>query len=189
MLILKENPTLKDYQKYVTDLEIERGFQDEDVIQKCLLLSEELGELYEAVINHDPLYGSINEELADIIIMLCTVANRFGVNLEEEFNGSGLHEKSITLPALQQYIRESEEEVDDVFRCCLILGMRIGKLYKAIRKQGKIVKVDHNSKFVSISDVSTSIIRSLCQIANHCDIDLEQAFRTKESLNKGRTWE
>lgn len=197
MLILKENPTLRDYQKYVTDLEIERGFQGEDVIQKCLLLSEELGELYEVVvspekstrINHDQSHGSINEELADIIIMLCTVANRFDVNLEEEFKNSGMHDKSITLPALQQYIRESEGEAVDMFKCCLILGMRIGKLYKAIRKQGKVVRVDRNSKFVSISGVSTNIIRSLCQIANHCDIDLEQAFRKKESLNKGRTWE
>lgn len=196
MLTLKEKPTLKDYQKYVTNLEIERGFQDEDVIQKCLLLSEELGELYEAVIaseklnrnDYNPLHSSIDQELADIIIVLCAIANRFAIDLEEEFRNIGLNSKSITLPALQRYIRESEGVVVDMFRCCLILGVRIGKLYKAIRKQSKVVRVDRNSEFVSIGEASSMIMRSLCQIANYCDIDMEQAFRTKESLNKGRVW-
>jgi len=46
---LKENPTLKDFQEYVKKLEIERGFNNENVLQKCLLLGEEIGELNKAV--------------------------------------------------------------------------------------------------------------------------------------------
>lgn len=40
-LKLKNKPTLRDYQDYVVDLELERGFSDQNAIEKCLLLGEE----------------------------------------------------------------------------------------------------------------------------------------------------
>jgi len=89
---LPERPTLKDFQKYVEELELERGFSDQDILTKCLLLGEEVGELFKAVrksekikldSNSDKKY--IGEELTDIIIYLCAIANRCNINLEEEF--------------------------------------------------------------------------------------------------------
>jgi NTP pyrophosphatase (non-canonical NTP hydrolase) len=93
MPILKENPALKDFQKYVRELEKERGFEKEDVAQKCLLLGEEIGELFKAVrkknkvtkVDHDSKFGSIDEELADAIILICAIANRFNIDLEQAF--------------------------------------------------------------------------------------------------------
>ena len=93
MPILKANPTLNDIQEYVKELEVERGFQDESVLQKCLLLGEEIGELYKAIrkkdkvtrIDHNSKFGSVDEEFADIIIVMCTIANRLGINLEQSF--------------------------------------------------------------------------------------------------------
>jgi len=49
MLTLNSDPTLKDLQDYVRRLEAERNFDKEDVLQKCLLLGEEVGELYKAI--------------------------------------------------------------------------------------------------------------------------------------------
>lgn len=93
MLNLKENPTLKDFQEYVRKLEIERGFNNENVLQKCLLLGEEIGELNKAVRKELKLLKtdqnsksvSAGEELADIIIIICTIANRLNIGLEEVF--------------------------------------------------------------------------------------------------------
>lgn len=93
MPVLKENPTLKDFQKYVKDLEMERDFEKEDAIIKCLLLVEEVGELFKAIrkkdgiikIDHNSKFGSVDEELADIIIYLCAIANRFDIDLEQAF--------------------------------------------------------------------------------------------------------
>lgn len=93
MPILKENPTMKDFQRYVRELEIERGFEKEDVLAKCLLLGEEVGELFKAIrkkdkivkIDHNSRFGSVDEELVDIIIYLCTIANRFDIDLEQAF--------------------------------------------------------------------------------------------------------
>ncbi|MDO8743121.1 MAG: MazG nucleotide pyrophosphohydrolase domain-containing protein [Candidatus Azambacteria bacterium] len=93
MPTLKENPNLRDFQNYVKDLEKERGFQKEDVSKKCLLLGEEVGELYKAIRKKDSIlridrnskFGSVDEELADIIIGICTIANRFDIDLEQAF--------------------------------------------------------------------------------------------------------
>ncbi|MGZ6441029.1 MAG: MazG nucleotide pyrophosphohydrolase domain-containing protein [Pseudobdellovibrionaceae bacterium] len=89
---LGHNPTLPDIQKYVSELEQERGFANQDAIQKCLMLGEEVGELFKAIRKQENMSVdsksqsfSVQEEMADIIIMLCSIANRFDVNLEEAF--------------------------------------------------------------------------------------------------------
>jgi len=91
-LKLKENPTLKDYQEYVTKLEKQRGFIDQNVIVKCLLLGEEIGELFKSVRKNIKIKTDVNanispvkEEIADILIYLCSIANRFNIDIEEAF--------------------------------------------------------------------------------------------------------
>lgn len=84
--------TLNNIQKYVNELEHERGFIDQTVIQKCLLMGEEVGELYKAVRKVENISTDINsevfhvgDELADILIYISAIANRFNINLEEAF--------------------------------------------------------------------------------------------------------
>ncbi|MEE4197471.1 MAG: MazG nucleotide pyrophosphohydrolase domain-containing protein [Bacteroidales bacterium] len=91
-LKLENSPTFKAYQDYVKQLETERGFIDQNAIEKCLLLGEEMGELFKAVrkvmklktdVNSD--VGSVKEEIADILIYLCSIANRFNIDIEQAF--------------------------------------------------------------------------------------------------------
>ena len=87
---LRDKPTLSDFQKYVAELEIERGFADQTVMDKCLLLGEEVGELFKAVRTHKGLNvdtpgGEIGSELADILIYVCAIANRYNIDLEVSF--------------------------------------------------------------------------------------------------------
>ena len=92
MPILKNNPALSDFQKYVEELEVERGFSDQSARDKCLLLGEEIGELFKAIrkaeglkIDKTSTVGNISHELADVLIYLCSIANRFNIDLEEAF--------------------------------------------------------------------------------------------------------
>ncbi len=92
MSTLRENPRLADLQRYVAEMEREHGFIDQTVLQKCLLLGEEIGELFRAVRKAEnmPLEahrqaGAIDEEIADVLISLCSIANRSGVDLETAF--------------------------------------------------------------------------------------------------------
>ena len=89
---LNEHPTLADFQRYVAELETERGFEDQSVRDKCLLLGEEIGELFKAVRKAEGLkidissqFGTVPEELADIFIYLCAIANRYDIDLESAF--------------------------------------------------------------------------------------------------------
>jgi NTP pyrophosphatase (non-canonical NTP hydrolase) len=89
---LTDNPTLKNLQKYVAELETERGFAQQTTIDKCLLLGEEVGELFKAVrkseglaIDSNSNFTEIGDELTDILIYLCAIANRKGIDLESAF--------------------------------------------------------------------------------------------------------
>lgn len=89
---LNEHPTLADFQTYVAQLETERGFEDQSTQDKCLLMGEEIGELFKAVRKFEGLkvdaashFGTISEELADIFIYVCAIANRYDIDLEAAF--------------------------------------------------------------------------------------------------------
>ncbi len=89
---LKQNPVLSDFQNYITEMEKERGFAHQTTIEKCLLLGEEVGELFKAVRKSEGMSVEVNstiseleEELADVFIYLCEIANRNNVDLENAF--------------------------------------------------------------------------------------------------------
>ncbi|MEN1728204.1 MAG: MazG nucleotide pyrophosphohydrolase domain-containing protein [Pseudomonadota bacterium] len=89
-LVLPPQATLADLQSYVIELERQRGFDDQSVIDKCLLMGEEMGELFKAVRTAEGLKidvpgGEVADELADVLIFLCSIANRYDVDLEAAF--------------------------------------------------------------------------------------------------------
>lgn len=90
MIPLKQATTLDDLQRYVAEMEEERGFSNRDVVQQCLLLGEEVGELFKAVRKHHKMRigttsvtGTVDEELADVLIYLCAIANRLGISIDD----------------------------------------------------------------------------------------------------------
>ena len=92
MLTLKPKPQLKDFQKYVARMEKERKFDKEPILKKCLLLGEEVGELFKSIrksqgirMDKNAKPTSVEDELADVFIYICEIANRTGTDLEEAF--------------------------------------------------------------------------------------------------------
>lgn len=103
MPVLKNNPALKDIQSYVAELEQERGFTDNTVLQNCLQLGEEVGELFKAIRKTEKMKVDANsdtkhidEELADIVIFLCSIANRYNIDIEQAFREKEEHNKTRT---------------------------------------------------------------------------------------------
>ena len=92
-LELKNNPTLKDYQEYVFNMKKERGFNLTDKFYECCLLAEECGELISSVrknnkngsIGSGSVTGNVAEELADVFIYICSIANMHQIDLEKAF--------------------------------------------------------------------------------------------------------
>lgn len=84
------SPSLETLQRYVAEMEKERGFFDSTIIEQCLKLAEETGEVCKAVRKHSSLSidpasttGTIGDELADVLIYVAAIANRAGVDLSE----------------------------------------------------------------------------------------------------------
>jgi len=69
---LTKNPTLKNFQQYVAELETERGFSHQTIIDKCLLLGEEVGELFKAVRKSEGLAVDTNSNLRKLATNLRT---------------------------------------------------------------------------------------------------------------------
>lgn len=92
-LELKPLPTLADLQKYVAQMKQERGFNTTDKFYECCLFAEECGELISAVrknskhgsIGSGSTIGNVSEELADVLIYLCSIANMHNIDLEAAF--------------------------------------------------------------------------------------------------------
>ncbi|MDD2840657.1 MAG: MazG nucleotide pyrophosphohydrolase domain-containing protein [Rickettsiales bacterium] len=92
-LFLKDKPTIQDFQKYVEELKIERGFSTEDKPFECMLMAEEIGELFSAIrknmkggsVGSGSVIGNVKHELADVFIYLCSIANQHDIDLEEAF--------------------------------------------------------------------------------------------------------
>lgn len=87
---IKSGASLKDIQDYIRIVLRERGFDEETIVEKCLLLGEEIGELYKAVRKSQGVkcddtskFGKVEHELADILMYTMDIANKFGIDLEE----------------------------------------------------------------------------------------------------------
>lgn len=79
-------------QRYVDATAKERGFDKQNALEKCLILGEEVGELFKAIRKEEKIpiglhskVGTISEELADVLMYVCSIANYYGVDLEKAF--------------------------------------------------------------------------------------------------------
>lgn len=89
-LSLKDDPTLGDLQQYVADMVKERGFDADNIPFRFMLLIEECGEFARAARKRtggkfaaDTQTAEIEDEAADILIILLGLCNMLGVDLEK----------------------------------------------------------------------------------------------------------
>ncbi len=85
--------TIKELQRYIAEKIKERGFEDETLEERLLLLTEEVGELIKACRKMQGMYVDVNKEkihdlggeLADVVNMIFTVGIELGLDIEKEF--------------------------------------------------------------------------------------------------------
>lgn len=88
---LKSNSTLANVQDYINKVLELRGFSNQTVKDKLLLLTEEVGELTKSVrknlpgasVDHNRIcnYDSIESEIADVLIVLISIANILNIDV------------------------------------------------------------------------------------------------------------
>ncbi|HTH72367.1 MAG TPA: MazG nucleotide pyrophosphohydrolase domain-containing protein [Candidatus Pristimantibacillus sp.] len=89
-LHLKEGPTLADLQAYVAQMVKDRGFDEESVPERFMLLLEEAGEFAKAARKSqgikfaaDSVAGELEHEAADVLILLLALCNDLHIDLEQ----------------------------------------------------------------------------------------------------------
>lgn len=87
-----QNGTLTAYQQYVKQVMRERGFDDERISQKFMLLLEEAGEFGKAARKNahlaqatDTPVEDLNDAAADVFAVLLDICNQLGIDLEQAF--------------------------------------------------------------------------------------------------------
>jgi NTP pyrophosphatase (non-canonical NTP hydrolase) len=88
-----QNASLSAYQQYVQQVMQERGFDDETVSQKFMLLLEEAGGFAQAARREANLKAradrmpsdTLADDAADVFTILLDLCNQLGINLEEAF--------------------------------------------------------------------------------------------------------
>lgn len=107
--------------------------------------------------------------------------------------------KHASMRDYQQYIHALEDmhgwlDVDLVHNCFL-MGEEVGELFKAIRKykryydQGGVTEQDADTRKAAVAEELVDVFNYLLALANRMDIDLEDAFRDKNTYNQTRTWQ
>jgi NTP pyrophosphatase (non-canonical NTP hydrolase) len=100
---LPEGATLAQLQRYIDGEAEKRGFGRQNALEKCLILGEEVGELFKAIRKEEKIpvgrhsrIGTIDEELADVLMYVCSIANYYGVDLERAFRAKDkVHSKRV----------------------------------------------------------------------------------------------
>jgi NTP pyrophosphatase (non-canonical NTP hydrolase) len=85
--------TIKNLQEYVTKKIEERGFADETLHERLVLLTEEVGELAKAcrkisgmnVDSDKDIKYTVGEEITDVINMAIAVGVELNIDIEKEF--------------------------------------------------------------------------------------------------------
>lgn len=87
-----QNATLAGFQQYVKTVMVERGFDDETVSQKFMLLLEEAGEFAQAARQKAHLTQAVDTEkedvsdaAADVFAILLDICNHLNLDLEKAF--------------------------------------------------------------------------------------------------------
>ncbi len=83
-----DTPDLEEIQKYIWQKNIDRGFAEEAVERKLLMLTEEVGELAKAIREHIGMGFSSTtsksetaEELADVLIITLGIASKLNIDM------------------------------------------------------------------------------------------------------------
>lgn len=88
---MTKESTMDDFQNYIKNVITLRGFDEQGIQDKMLLLLEETGELAKAIrktipnasVDYNKIenYTDVKEEIADVFIVLTTICNKLNINL------------------------------------------------------------------------------------------------------------
>ncbi len=97
-----------------------------------------------------------------------------------------------TLPELQRYLAEVCQErgwtKDRPAEKFVLFIEEVGELAKAMRKAAGLYEEQAKPRDLNLEEEFADVFSYVLDLANCFQIDLEQAFRAKEEINRSRVW-
>ncbi len=98
-----------------------------------------------------------------------------------------------TLKELQHYVAENCQErgwtKDSPSEKFVLFIEEVGELAKAMRNTTGLYKEHAKPRDIPLEEEFADVLSYLLDLANCFQVDLEEAFRAKETINQSRTWE
>ncbi|MEA4906930.1 MAG: RS21-C6 protein [Chloroflexi bacterium] len=98
-----------------------------------------------------------------------------------------------TLGDLQRYLdevcRERGWTRDSPAEKFVLFVEEVGELAKAMRKAAGLYEEQARPRQMSLEEEFADVLSYLLDLANVYQVDLEQAFRDKEAVNRTRSWD
>ena len=98
-----------------------------------------------------------------------------------------------TLRMYQDYLAQVSQErgwtKDSPSEKFVLFVEEVGELAKAIRKKAGLYEERAKQRPVDLEEEIADVFSYIVDLANCHGVDLEAAFRAKESINETRTWE
>ena len=97
----------------------------------------------------------------------------------------------------QEYIQRLESDKGwldvDLVHNCFLMGEEVGELFKAVRRFRRLhLAIDDapiTDAKTAVADELVDVFNFILAIANRLNIDLEAAFRDKNTRNQHRSWQ
>ncbi len=103
MAYIDKSMSVSALQQYAKEFSTERGFDDETLEQKFILLVEEVGELAKAIrgitnvkFAEDTRRTEVEDEIADVQFLLLNIANKLEVELVEALKNKDVKNRKRT---------------------------------------------------------------------------------------------
>jgi len=78
----------------------------------------------------------------------------------------------------------------DLIHNCFLMGEEVGELFKAIRRHLKYYeRPDSGDSVGDVAEEIVDVFNYLLALANRLEIDVEAAFRDKNTRNLARSWD
>ena len=97
-----------------------------------------------------------------------------------------LHDLQVYIEAVCQERGWTKDTWSEKF---VLFSEEIGELAKAMRKRAGLYDEAAKKNTLNLEEEFADVLSYLLDLANHFDVDLEQAFRAKEKINQSRKWQ
>ncbi len=164
---LSPGAPMRDFQRYVAELEAYHGWERVSLVETCFLMGEEVGELFKAVRRVRRLFEQVSEP------------DGAAIGAAE---GAAVDEGGAQPPKPMEILAEARPGAPAEVPAT-------ADQVRGADSSAAAAEAQHVARVAEVGEELVDVLNYLLAVANRLDIDVERAFVAKNTKNLMRTWE